>query len=188
MRNDIQQHRTFNPLVRGSSPLRPTRNEEGVSGIYKPEPLSSPETKSPQIALNWNYLYANRNQLQGRWQRVVCMGCGESFTVRTAEIKRGQGKFCTVGCGVRYNVLLRTPGKSRSQIHDRARKVYIANYGEPVCQKCGKSPADVHHINEDKTDNRIENLTAWCRSCHVSHHNSVSPKRKKEKKRGALCA
>jgi hypothetical protein len=39
---------------------------------------------------------------------------------------------------------------------------------------------DVHHINEDKQDNRPENLEVVSRSVHTAHHNRVSPKRQKQ--------
>jgi hypothetical protein len=37
----------------------------------------------------------------------------------------------------------------------------------------------VHHINEDKADNRLENLELKGRADHVAHHNRISPKRQK---------
>lgn len=39
---------------------------------------------------------------------------------------------------------------------------------------------DVHHINEDKQDNRPENLEVVSRSVHTAHHNRVTPKRRKQ--------
>ena len=29
---------------------------------------------------------------------------------------------------------------------------------------------EVHHVNHDRTDNRLSNLAAWCKRCHVDHH------------------
>jgi len=54
------------------------------------------------------------------------------------------------------------------------RVVMAATLGRPLL-----SSEDVHHINEDKQDNRPENLEVVSRSAHTAHHNSVSPKRKR---------
>lgn len=44
-------------------------------------------------------------------------------------------------------------------------------YGEK-CVDCGATDAiEIHHINRDRDDNRVENLIPLCRSCHRSLHN-----------------
>lgn len=37
-----------------------------------------------------------------------------------------------------------------------------------------KSSLAVHHVNEDRTDNRPENLVTLCSTCHAIHHKSHS--------------
>lgn len=51
------------------------------------------------------------------------------------------------------------------------RRAAIETYGY-VCSGCGKDcqNLDVHHINGDHSDNRIENLVVLCRSCHGKVH------------------
>ena len=40
------------------------------------------------------------------------------------------------------------------------------------CSLCGKPSArDIHHLNGDRNDNRMENLARVCRSCHVRVHH-----------------
>lgn len=47
-------------------------------------------------------------------------------------------------------------------------------YGKPeVCEMCGRKGQVWHHINEDTSDNRRENLMPLCRSCHGKHHRII---------------
>ena len=109
---------------------------------------------------------------------VECIVCGKESLVRKSEVDRGWGKFCSRGCATKHRYIV-NPGTAKGTCNGRARKVYMKKFGTPSCSHCGSVPADVHHLNEDVTDNRIENLIALCRSCHVAYHNHVSPKRKR---------
>ena len=42
----------------------------------------------------------------------------------------------------------------------------------PICEKCGndKGKICIHHIDENRENNRRDNLKVLCQSCHVSHH------------------
>lgn len=65
------------------------------------------------------------------------------------------------------------------------RKIYRDHYGDnlPDCWSCGRSLSwdmgkemHIDHINEEKTDNRIENLRASCWLCNVQrspHGNEI---------------
>ena len=56
-------------------------------------------------------------------------------------------------------------------VYDGTRWVYEHRMlGEFIAQRCLDDNEVVHHINENKTDNRIENLEVMTRSEHASHH------------------
>lgn len=64
--------------------------------------------------------------------------------------------------------------------------VFRMGLKENKCEKCGTSEwqgkpliCELHHINGDSTDNRIENLIILCPNCHSQTDNFRSRNRKK---------
>ena len=63
------------------------------------------------------------------------------------------------------------------------RQIKLANDARRICERCGKDLQMyvnrreffahwcVHHRNEDRYDNRLENLELLCKSCHQTIHN-----------------
>lgn len=49
-----------------------------------------------------------------------------------------------------------------------------------ICSRCGfKKRTDilqVHHIDEDHTNDKISNLEILCPNCHMAHHNDYRNK------------
>jgi 5-methylcytosine-specific restriction endonuclease McrA len=61
------------------------------------------------------------------------------------------------------------PGRPRGRHNARLRARVFAAYGRR-CADCGRSdvPLEVHHVNGDPLDNRIQNTIPLCRDCHRS--------------------
>lgn len=71
-------------------------------------------------------------------------------------------RFCSLSCANSRS----KGGKSRKAYHYRARKNRLAN-----CECCGTPRRlQVHHINEDWTDNTPGNLQTLCIFCHHFWH------------------
>ncbi len=53
-------------------------------------------------------------------------------------------------------------------------RAYVQDWMDRRCRDCGRSdrPLEVHHVNGDPTDNRIQNTIPLCRDCH---HKATFP-------------
>lgn len=65
-----------------------------------------------------------------------------------------------------------TKGVKRNRYHLK-RRLLVEGLKEPVCENCGITEwrgrllsLELHHINGDGTDNRLENLSLLCPNCH----------------------
>ena len=76
--------------------------------------------------------------------------------------------------------------KNNSKLKDKILKLSLK---ERVCEKCHNTywnneliPLEVHHINGDRHDNRLENLQFLCPNCHAQTENFCGKNKKKETK------
>ena len=106
----------------------------------------------------------------------ICEFCGDAFARkrfgnrledRNAFLKR---KYCSLSCANSKKGELTKHGYSW-----RARK-HIKTY----CEACGYSRAlHAHHIDQDITNNREENIQTLCKHCHDYWHTTQKRMRRK---------
>lgn len=104
----------------------------------------------------------------------ACEQCGATIYVWPYQIRNGQGRFCSKRCadasrivGRAINtegyVVLHVPGRGQVFEHRYVMEQYIGRPLEPG--------EEVHHRNENKSDNRIENLELTRRAPHMQIHH-----------------
>lgn len=91
----------------------------------------------------------------------------------------GKGDLCSHSCAASYGNSLRPAAQHKTRLRAIAREIYVERHGDPKCKTCGSKKADIHHRDENLTNNSDKNLIPLCRGCHIAHHNHVAPKRKR---------
>lgn len=113
----------------------------------------------------------------------ICQYCGCEFMAFGYQVRKGQGLFCSRSCGKK--------DKTGEKHHAFKGGIYLATTGYyyyssgphknrqvhrvMMEQYLGRSLSEheiVHHKNEVKTDNRIDNFEVMSQSEHMKHHNA----------------
>lgn len=104
-----------------------------------------------------------------------CEHCGtqlERKRLRSGQLESllhfGRRKFCNRSCmAAAFDARPVKADPAWATAHWHSRKMIPPG----ACAWCGKPDAtDVHHLNEDWTDNSPENLARICRGCHIKAH------------------
>lgn len=102
-----------------------------------------------------------------------CEYCGNKME-RKRYVKRYEDygsflkrKYCNQECMSKAYMEKEKHGKSKERNHEYARRIKPKD----KCELCGSDKnLDIHHKDEDWTNNSIDNLICLCRSCHIKTH------------------
>lgn len=127
---------------------------------------------------------------------MECNYCHKEFSINGMRFNSGVGKFCSFSCRTAYRNTTQTGknsnnwrgGELKTSLgyirvyapkHPNNRFRYVLKHRLVMEDKIGRYLTDdeiVHHVNHDKSDNRIENLTILSASQHSIHHYPTNMK------------
>jgi hypothetical protein len=117
-----------------------------------------------------------------------CLSCGRLFQVQPYKIKNGGGKFCSRQCQAESR---RTGYRRISENGYVQLSGFRAEHRIVMEEHLGRSllrSEHVHHINGDKTDNRIENLIVIPHAEHTRLHLGLNGRWAKAFDQCKLCS
>jgi len=99
-------------------------------------------------------------------QNVICDWCGSAFMKKQSDIARSKHNFCSEKCSAAYTRWSGTSGRA-ALLDGTAIHRVIA---EEVLGRKLKPDEEVHHIDFNHHNNRIENLQILSKSEHSKIH------------------
>lgn len=97
---------------------------------------------------------------------IECFSCGRKFYTNPHRLKQSKSgrKFCSKSCSNSYNNTLR-----KKESLNTYRRIAFEEY-EHKCKICGwkedERILEVHHIDENRKNNKLNNLIILCPTCH----------------------
>lgn len=112
--------------------------------------------------------------------KVNCTNCGKEIEKFPAQIKRSKtgNLYCSRSCSSSQNNKLFKKWKNHPQYKTGKtfyRTLKIKSVETPKCENCGFDnilALEVHHIDRNRKNNEIENLSILCANCHKIEHRT----------------
>jgi hypothetical protein len=107
-----------------------------------------------------------------------CHHCGKEIYRRQADIRKSRSKlfFCDHSCRATWTNSLRAgenhPNWKKGE--GAYRDIILRSSVDQVCARCGNADPRllaVHHLDQDRTNNSLENLAWLCHNCHFLIHH-----------------
>lgn len=108
-------------------------------------------------------------------ENVNCAHCGKEFWMAPARKRKSKSGlfFCSKSCKAKEQ---RFEGKISQHIKVAPRDFILKKYNYS-CANCGyneyKELLEVHHIDRNRNNNKVENFICLCVMCHTAIHRNV---------------
>ena len=108
---------------------------------------------------------------------LACDYCGSYFEARASQLRKDRA-FCSRRCAGRTRYargglhLRKSDGRLVVALRNGSNQIYARALMEGHLGRDLQAGETVHHINEDKTDDRIENLTIMSPAEHARLHST----------------
>lgn len=102
----------------------------------------------------------------------TCANCGKEVWRQKSQIKKSKTGlvYCCVSCAVSNNNKLFKTGENHPTYNGASYRYFAFEKYPHKCVVCGYDEderiLEVHHIDEDRENNNIENLCILCPNCH----------------------
>ena len=139
------------------------------------------QTTPYRVARGWSVYCCRACLSQGRLKGQIhqCAYCGKDVYRAQGRIKKSSCRlfFCTKNCRCSWANTQRAREKHPNWKGGEStyRDAMFRSGPEPTCRRCGLTDQrvlSVHHLDEDRSNNRLENLMWLCHNCHylIHHH------------------
>lgn len=129
-----------------------------------------------------SYDCIRHRRFEGLRHIYSCVTCGKECESPPSK-KKTRKKYCSFECKeicwkdreqrrLEYNAKRRLKPKER--LSSTALKKYVLSTRGAICEVCGYKDhiccIEIHHIDEDPTNNDPKNIRVCCCNCHRRHH------------------
>lgn len=138
------------------------------SSIYTHNHLDEKEVECTRCGKVFNFKGTTKPKYCKECRKEVDSILGIEYRIRKGITKDGfVGKGGNVKKGVENSTYKNGIGSYREKRYE-----YLRDNNLPIaCEECGSElNLEVHHIDEDRTNNEVDNLILLCKSCHKKRH------------------
>lgn len=136
--------------------------------------------KPRHLKVGWGKFCSQKCQFQNQRNgtNVECAACGKTVYRTPRHFKHSKSKlfFCDKSCLAVWknkNLIVGEDHPNWKNGENAYREIMIRSGIPAVCRYCGIKDFRVllvHHIDENRKNNRIENLMWLCHNCHFLKH------------------